>query len=274
MVMPGTVVISPICFGTTQGYAFTYWTINGVRQPASNGGGSPRDTGTINAYTQILSADPASEDFGTVHVGSAVERTITISNIGTEALSGQATASAPFTVIGGSSYTLAPGANTPVVVRFVPAASGTSVGAISFTGGAGLVVSTTGAGIISTDYTAWCSAHGLSGPAADPTGNRDWTGFDNYVKWALGFDPNDPSSHFKVTVLGTRYGNVRFLFNSVKPGVSYLLTHFNASTGLWEPLQTFQFPSAQTNVEIQYPACGPMYRVNVALPSDFRPSGW
>ena len=156
----------------------------------------------------------------------------------------------------------------------MPDVSGSLAGAISFTGGAGLVVPTAGAGTISTDYTAWCSAHGLNGLAADPMGNRDWVGFNNYLKWSLGFDPNDPSSHFKVTVLGTQNGNVRFLFNSVKPGVSYVLTHFNASTGLWEPLQTFQFPSSQTNVEVQYPACGAMYRVNVALPSDYRPDGW
>jgi len=54
MVTPGTTVMTPFLHGSTQGYAFAYWSVDGVLQTAPNGGARARLTVTVNTATQIV----------------------------------------------------------------------------------------------------------------------------------------------------------------------------------------------------------------------------
>ena len=75
--------------------------------------------------------------FGSIEVGHTSDRIFTVYNSGSAALSGNATASEPFNVIAGGSYTLAPGETKNVAVRYAPFAAGNHLAAVAFTGGAG-----------------------------------------------------------------------------------------------------------------------------------------
>jgi hypothetical protein len=75
---------------------------------------------------------PASVDFGVAMLGSAVDRTFTVQNVGAVPLSGTATASGPFSVVLGSPFNIAPGTAQDVVVRFEPSLEGTFVANVNF----------------------------------------------------------------------------------------------------------------------------------------------
>src|SRR5207248_6872151 len=79
-----------------------------------------------------FTAAPSTVDFGSTIVGTSVDRRFTLQNIGTATVSGTAVVSPPFTIVSGSSYTVAPGATQDVVVRFPPTVDGTFVGNINF----------------------------------------------------------------------------------------------------------------------------------------------
>lgn len=79
---------------------------------------------------------PTALDFGTVSLGSSVDRMFTITNTSASALIG--TASSPcadFSIQGSASYNLAPAASATITVRFAPSVSGTANCTIE-TGGA------------------------------------------------------------------------------------------------------------------------------------------
>ena len=54
MVTPGLTVLTPFLHGITQGYAFAYWSVDGVPQTAANGGALGRLKVTVNTATQIV----------------------------------------------------------------------------------------------------------------------------------------------------------------------------------------------------------------------------
>ena len=58
--------------------------------------------------------------FGSTATGTSVDRTLTVQNVGTATSTGTATVALPFRIVSGASFTLAPGASQPVVVRFSP----------------------------------------------------------------------------------------------------------------------------------------------------------
>lgn len=87
-------------------------------------------------------------NFGAVSLGSFAEQTFTVSDTGGAALSGTASVAAPFSVVSGSSFTLASlGASQAVRVRFTPTTTTTVSTNLAFkVGGDTISVATTGSG--------------------------------------------------------------------------------------------------------------------------------
>ena len=72
-------------------------------------------------------------NFGSVATGSTADRTFTVQNTSGASISGTASIGAPYSILSGGSYSLAPGASQTVTVRFAPTAAGTFAGNVNFT---------------------------------------------------------------------------------------------------------------------------------------------
>jgi hypothetical protein len=99
------------------------------------------------APAPTINVTPSSRSFGSVPVGSSEERTFAVQNSGDGVVSGTASASAPFSVVAGGSYSLSMGQSQQVTVRFSPASAGTFAGSVTFSGAGGTTRSVTGTGI-------------------------------------------------------------------------------------------------------------------------------
>ena len=101
--------------------------------------------GTWISATQIggtpvppsLSVTPASQNFGTVGIGTSADRTFVVQNTGGGTLTGAVSATPPFSVLSGGSFSLSLGATQTVVVRFTPTTSGVISSNVSFTSNGG-----------------------------------------------------------------------------------------------------------------------------------------
>jgi hypothetical protein len=106
--------------------------------------------------------------FGTVTVGSSADQAFTVQNDGQAAVSGSAAASAPFSVLSGSPYNLAPGARATVTVRFSPTSAASATSNVAFVtpdgGSVSRVVTGTGAAASTSP-----SVGGAKTPTADTT---------------------------------------------------------------------------------------------------------
>lgn len=94
----------------------------------------------------FLVVTPSSADFGAVQLGEARDVVFTVANHGGGTLSGVAEATAPFSVVSGSTYSLASGSSQSVVVRYAPSVNGVSEGEVMFGGGSGRSITVTGFG--------------------------------------------------------------------------------------------------------------------------------
>jgi subtilase family serine protease len=105
------------------------------------GWGTPSGTNLINDLCGItvLVVNPSSLDFGAVAIGQINRLDFSVINTGYQPLSGVATplVSGPFSVTGGSSYTVLAGKTQTVTVAFAPVASGTFTGSVIFTSNGG-----------------------------------------------------------------------------------------------------------------------------------------
>ena len=113
------------------------WDI-GAYQSGSAVGGSP-----------AIAVTPASQNFGSVLVGSSSNLSFTVQNTGTATLSGSASVGPPFSIISGATYSLGAGQSQTVTVQYSPAATGANTQTVTFTGAAGATAAVTGSG-----YTA------------------------------------------------------------------------------------------------------------------------
>jgi hypothetical protein len=115
----------------------------------TGGGGtttSVTGTGTTPPAPAQIAVSPASRNFGDVEIGSSSDQTFTVSNTGSETLSGSASVGAPFSIVGGSPYNISGGGNAVVTVRFTPTSAGVANQTVTFTGGGGTTASVTGNG--------------------------------------------------------------------------------------------------------------------------------
>ena len=114
-----------------------------------------------------ISVTPSSRDFGSVSVGSSMDKTFAVTNAGSGTLTGTADVDSPFMIAAGNSYSLASGQTHTVIVRFSPKAAQGYTKTVSFTGGDSATGTVTGAGMIST-YTITASAG--TGGSISPSG--------------------------------------------------------------------------------------------------------
>jgi len=108
-------------------------------------------TATV-ARSDVSVMPTSTVSFGTVTVGSSAEQTFTVQNNGQTATSGAAAATAPFSVVAGSPYNLAPGATATVRVRFSPTAAAAATSNVSFVSpdGGSLSRAVSGTGVAAT----------------------------------------------------------------------------------------------------------------------------
>ena len=108
-------------------------------------------TGTVGGEGEgegegVLSVNPPAIAFGEIAIGTSMDQTFTVTNNTEETVTGSATTSAPFAIIGIADYTLAPGAFATITVRFSPTLTGAATGSIVLSGGGGATVNVSGAG--------------------------------------------------------------------------------------------------------------------------------
>jgi hypothetical protein len=85
------------------------------------------------AHSDITVAPTTSVSFGSLAVGATTDRTFTVQNTSSSALTGTASVAAPYAIVAGGSFSLSAGASQAVVVRFQPTAAGTFTGNVNFT---------------------------------------------------------------------------------------------------------------------------------------------
>jgi uncharacterized protein YegP (UPF0339 family) len=126
----------------------------------------------------------------------SVDRTFTVKNVGSGTLTGNASTTAPFTIVSGGSYSLTAGQSQAVTVRFSPPSAGAFSGSVSFTGGGGASIAVSGAALPPATFAA-SPASVVSGTSvtanwsgvASPTA-ADWIGLyapgapnTSYITW-------------------------------------------------------------------------------------------
>jgi hypothetical protein len=182
-------------------YGYTPLVYPHPRVTSDNGGGGPNTNAAI-------SLAPASFDFGSVPVGSSTNFTITVQNVGGSVLSGSASISAPFSIVGTASYSLASNATQNITVRYAPTSAGTFSQSVNFTGGGGGSVPLTG--------SAWTVQPGLMFSSTAGTITAPFT--------AIGGDVSQSVETLDTSSGGTAvYG-----FNISTPGTYNVLVNVNA----------------------------------------------
>ena len=125
---------------------------------------------TATVARSDFSVTPTTVSFGAVTVGSFADQTFTVQNGGQTAISGSAAASSPFSVVAGSPYSLAPGDQTTVTVRFSPSAAASATSNVAFSmgnsGTVSRVVSGIGAATPSSAQDTTAPTISLTAPAS------------------------------------------------------------------------------------------------------------
>ncbi len=112
-------------------------------------------TGTATAPSAPnLAISPARLDYGTVMVGTTNLLQLRFDNTGSTSLSGSISVSAPFAVIGSSSYSLSSGGSQTFWIQFAPPQTGNHSQNLSITGGWNATVPVTGAAVQASDASS------------------------------------------------------------------------------------------------------------------------
>jgi len=82
--------------------------------------------------------------FGSLPVGTTTNLTMTVRNAGAGTLSGSATASLPFSIVSGGTYSLGSNQSQVVTFRYAPTSAGSHSQSVSFSGGGGATLSLSG----------------------------------------------------------------------------------------------------------------------------------
>jgi hypothetical protein len=131
--------VASLTAGATYSVAITAVDLGGLESQCTAPVSAPaRADITVSPTTAI--------DFGTTTVGTATDISLTVKNVTTTSLVGSASVGSPFSIVSGSSFSLAPGASQPVVVRLLSSAAGTFASNVNFSAnGDSLSVTVTGA---------------------------------------------------------------------------------------------------------------------------------
>jgi hypothetical protein len=146
-----TGLASPVLTGTGDqtltslapaGYTLTWGNVSGwiKPSPASStqtlaNGGTVTFTGTYTPTDSKIQVTPVSLDFGYVLMGSTQDLFLTVKNMGSGILIGNATTVAPFSVISGGSYSLDANQSQVVTIRYQPTSPGGNTDVVVLTGG-------------------------------------------------------------------------------------------------------------------------------------------
>ena len=112
---------------------------------SGGGGGIVNLTGHARLPPEIGVA-PSSLAFGGLEIGTSSTMSVTVTNVGDGTLSGTASASAPFTIVSGASYSLSANESQEVRVRFTPPSANSWNETLTLSGGNGASVPLTGSG--------------------------------------------------------------------------------------------------------------------------------
>ena len=133
------------------------WTTSNVRNFDVDGGTVDADMVSLSALAPfegltsppLVSVSPSTSYpyiYGFVEVGTYKDAVFTVTNAGGAVLTGEAMATAPFSIVSDSSYSLAAGASKQIVVRFMPTADAVATGSVTFSGGGGATLNVVGTG--------------------------------------------------------------------------------------------------------------------------------
>jgi Divergent InlB B-repeat domain len=110
---------------------------------------------SAQARADITVSPTTAIDFGTRTVGTATDISFTVQNVTTTSLVGSASVGSPFSIVSGGSFSLAPGASQPVVVRLLASTAGTFASNVNFSAnGDSLSRTVTGAATASATTSA------------------------------------------------------------------------------------------------------------------------
>jgi hypothetical protein len=165
---PGEVVASRIV-GLSAGTTY-FVRVTAVDASGNESACSPSVNGSAQADFAV--APTTATSFGSIAVGSTVNRTFTVQNTGLASLSGSVSVGAPFTILSGGSFSLAPGASHTATVRFAPTAAGSFAGNVNVTaGGDTLSRAVTGAATaVTTMLSVTKSGTGTGTVTSSPSG--------------------------------------------------------------------------------------------------------
>ncbi len=195
--------------GTTRGLDGT-WDI-GAYEYASGGGG------TTNPL-MVLSI--SQKDYGLLKVGNVSNVTVLMTNAGTGSFSGTASATAPFSVTAGSTYTLFSGSNHSITLRYTPTAQGEHTSAATFTGAGGGAIQLNGKAYTNQTGMFWWATNGLvtapmfiGGGMVQNDGSSSENSATETGYALLGFSsPSNGYYYFTASARGTNTANDSFYF--------------------------------------------------------------
>jgi sugar phosphate isomerase/epimerase len=107
----------------------------GTVQVGINGGQGSVSSPPLVGTAHKIEIDPAELDFGIVFVGSTREQKLTVKNQGVTTVPLTVSTSAPFSIVSGSSFTLAPSEIREVAIQISPTASGSFSGNVQLASG-------------------------------------------------------------------------------------------------------------------------------------------
>ena len=140
----------------------------------------------------VLALTPASLNFGNVPVGSTRDLPFTVQNTGGGTLTGSASTSAPFSIVGYNSFSLGAAQSKTITVRFSPTSATTFNGNVSIASNAGNAsVTLTGSGVpvVTLPTAAWTTP-----PPSSVTAGRNFT-----VAWTTTGSPTHVNIHWSPT---------------------------------------------------------------------------
>jgi Tol biopolymer transport system component len=188
------------------------------------------------ATAAVLAVSPSALDFSGVNVGSSKDLSFTVQNTGGGTLTGSASTSAPFSIVGANSFNLAANQSTDITVRFSPTSEATFNGNANFTSNGGSISPTVmGIGIVLPHID---SLSAVSGAVGSPLlinglnfGASQGTGSLNFCSTALEVSHWE-NSLIAVLVPQVAAGNVCAVQVSTSAGLSNSLnfTVSNAAT--------------------------------------------